>query len=99
MSAKPTADGTEQKRLNFDVPVPLAREFKAYAALQGRSQRDLVLAFITRCVRRMPTDNEQQTDSEQPQGHPATPRDQQPKAQPKAPPSAEPLGQGENRQV
>lgn len=32
MSAKPTFDGTEQKRLNFDVPAPLAREFKAYAA-------------------------------------------------------------------
>ncbi len=78
MSAKPTFDGTEQKRLNFDVPAPLAREFKAYAALQGRSQRDLVLAFMTRCVRRMPTDNDQQTDSEQQPGQTATPREQQP---------------------
>ncbi|MFF5794580.1 hypothetical protein ACFY5D_21260 [Paeniglutamicibacter sp. NPDC012692] len=56
MSVKPAADGTPQKRLNFDVPDDLAREFKAYAALQGKSQRELVLAFMQRCVRRMPAE-------------------------------------------
>ena len=50
MSVKPAADGTVQKRLNFDVPEDLAREFKAYAALQGKSQRELVLAFMQRCL-------------------------------------------------
>ena len=54
MSVKPAADGTEQKRLNFDVPEDLAREFKAYAALNGKSQRELVLGFMQRCVRRAP---------------------------------------------
>ena len=52
MSAKPTADGTPQKRLNFDVPEELANEFKAYAALQGKTQREIVIAFMQRCVRR-----------------------------------------------
>ena len=54
MSAKPTADGTPQKRLNFDVPEELANEFKAYAALQGKSQRELVIAFMQRCIKRTP---------------------------------------------
>lgn len=54
MSAKPTAEGTIQKRLNFDVPEELAREFKAYAALQGKTQREIVIAFMHRCVNRMP---------------------------------------------
>lgn len=52
MSAKPTADGTPQKRLNFDVPEDLAHEFKAYAALQGKTQREIVIAFMQRCVNR-----------------------------------------------
>lgn len=52
MSAKPTKDGTPQKRLNFDVPEELANEFKAYAALQGKTQREIVTAFMQRCVRR-----------------------------------------------
>lgn len=52
MSAKPTKDGTPQKRLNFDVPQELANEFKAYAALQGKTQRELVIAFMQRCIRR-----------------------------------------------
>jgi len=54
MSVKPAADGTPQKRLNFDVPEDLAREFKAYAALNGKTQRELVLGFMRRCVRRNP---------------------------------------------
>lgn len=52
MSAKPTKDGTPQKRLNFDVPEELANEFKAYAALQGKTQREIVIAFMRRCVQR-----------------------------------------------
>lgn len=52
MSAKPTADGTPQKRMNIDVPEDLAKEFKAYAALQGKSQREIFIAFMQRCVRR-----------------------------------------------
>ncbi|WP_411730938.1 hypothetical protein [Paeniglutamicibacter sp.] len=51
MTAKPTADGTVQKRLNFDVPEELANEFKAYAALQGKTQREIIIAFMQRCVR------------------------------------------------
>ncbi|KAA0977121.1 hypothetical protein FQ154_09465 [Paeniglutamicibacter gangotriensis] len=69
MSAKPAADGTEQKRLNFDVPEDLAREFKAYAALQGKTQRELVLGFMHRCVRRTPPVADHPRDS------PATHRD------------------------
>ena len=69
MSAKPAADGTEQKRLNFDVPEDLAREFKAYAALQGKTQRELVLGFMHRCVRRAPPVADRPRDS------PATHRD------------------------
>ena len=69
MSAKPAADGTPQKRLNFDVPVDLAREFKAYAALNGKTQRELVLGFMHRCVRRTPP------AANRPQESPATPRD------------------------
>lgn len=57
MTAKPMADGTELKRLNFDVPETLAREFKAYAALQGKSQREIVIAFMHRCVNKMPQTN------------------------------------------
>jgi hypothetical protein len=49
---KPAADGTPLKRLNFDVPEELAREFKAYAALSGKTQRELVLGFMHRCVHR-----------------------------------------------
>lgn len=52
MSAKPTKDGTPQKRLNFDVPEELANEFKAYASLQGKTQRELVIAFMQRCINR-----------------------------------------------
>ncbi|GAA4378258.1 hypothetical protein [Paeniglutamicibacter cryotolerans] len=52
MSAKPTAAGVVQKRLNFDVPAELAHQFKAYAALEGKSQREIVIAFMQRCVRR-----------------------------------------------
>nr|WP_176705797.1 hypothetical protein [Arthrobacter sp.]AXV46378.1 hypothetical protein pA40H2_p21 [Arthrobacter sp.] len=59
MSAKPTKDGTPQKRLNFDVPEELAKEFKAYAALQGKTQREIVIAFMQRCVRR--TENDRNT--------------------------------------
>ncbi len=51
MSVKPTADGTPQKRLNFDVPEQVANDFKAYAALQGKSQREIIVAFMQRCVR------------------------------------------------
>ncbi len=51
MSAKPTKDGTPQKRLNFDVPEDLANEFKAYAALQGKTQREIVIAFMQRCTK------------------------------------------------
>lgn len=69
MSVKPTAGGTEQKRLNFDVPEDLAREFKAYAALQGKTQRELVLGFMQRCVRRTPPVADKLKDS------PATHRD------------------------
>lgn len=54
MTTKPMADGTALKRLNFDVPEELAREFKAYAALQGKSQREIVIAFMHRCVNKMP---------------------------------------------
>ncbi|KAA0973406.1 hypothetical protein ACIGB6_02015 [Paeniglutamicibacter gangotriensis] len=54
MSAKPTADGTPQKRLNVDVPEELANEFKAYATLQGKSQRELIIAFMQRCIKRTP---------------------------------------------
>lgn len=57
MSAKPTADGKPQKRLNFDVPEELANEFKAYAALQGKTQREIVIAFMQRCVRRAESKN------------------------------------------
>lgn len=63
MSVKPAADGTEQKRLNFDVPEDLAREFKAYAALQGKTQRELVLGFMHRCVRRTPPVTDHLQDS------------------------------------
>ena len=52
MSAKPTAKGVVQKRLNFDVPEDLAHQFKAYAALEGKTQREIVIAFLQRCVRR-----------------------------------------------
>lgn len=52
MSAKPTARGVVQKRLNFDVPEELAHQFKAYAALQGKSQREIVIAFMQRCIHR-----------------------------------------------
>lgn len=69
MSVKPTADGTEQKRLNFDVPEDLAREFKAYAALNGKTQRELVLGFMHRCVRRTPP------VADHPQDSPAARRD------------------------
>lgn len=69
MSVKPVADGTTQKRLNFDVPEDLAREFKAYAALQGKTQRELVLGFMHRCVRRTPP------AADHPQNSPATHRD------------------------
>ncbi|NKG21866.1 hypothetical protein [Paeniglutamicibacter terrestris] len=69
MSAKPTADGTPQKRLNFDVPEDLAREFKAYAALNGKTQRDLVLGFMRRCVHRTPPATQDPRDS------PDAPRD------------------------
>ena len=51
MSVKPTAEGTPQKRLNFDVPERLANDFKAYAALQGKSQREIFVAFMQRCTR------------------------------------------------
>lgn len=64
MSAKPTADGTPQKRVNIDVPEELAHEFKAYAALQGKSQRELFVAFMRRCVRRS---NEPKQDGNSPQ--------------------------------
>ncbi|EMQ96830.1 hypothetical protein [Paeniglutamicibacter gangotriensis] len=63
MSAKPAADGTPQKRLNFDVPEDLARQFKAYAALNGKTQRELVLGFMQRCVRRTPPTAEDPRDS------------------------------------
>lgn len=72
MSVKPAADGTPQKRLNFDVPEDLAREFKAYAALQGKSQRELVLAFMQRCIHRMPQLVEHRQDP------PSEPLDRQP---------------------
>lgn len=52
MTAGPTADGTPQKRLNFDIPEELANQFKAYAALQGKSQKQLVVEFMRRCVNR-----------------------------------------------
>lgn len=52
MSVKPAADGTPQKRLNFDVPEQLANDFKAYAAHQGKSQREIIVAFMQRCVQR-----------------------------------------------
>ncbi len=52
MSVKPAADGTPQKRLNFDVPEQLANDFKAYAAVQGKSQREIIVAFMHRCVQR-----------------------------------------------
>lgn len=52
MSVKPTAAGIAQKRLNFDVPEGLANEFKAYAAIQGKSQREIIVAFMQRCTRR-----------------------------------------------
>lgn len=52
MSVKPTAAGIPQKRLNFDVPEELANEFKAYAAIQGKSQREIIVAFMQRCTRR-----------------------------------------------
>lgn len=55
MSVKPAADGTAQKRLNFDVPEQLANDFKAYAALQGKSQREIIVAFMQRCARRSNT--------------------------------------------
>ncbi|MGP5220424.1 hypothetical protein [Arthrobacter rhombi] len=55
MSVKPTADGTPQKRLNFDVPEQVANDFKAYAALQGKSQREIIVAFMQRCTRRTNT--------------------------------------------
>lgn len=55
MTAGPRADGTPQKRLNFDVPEELANEFKAYAALQGKSQREIIVAFMQRCTRRTST--------------------------------------------
>lgn len=55
MSAKPTADGTPQKRMNFDEPEELANEFKAYAALQGKTQREIVIAFMQRCTKRTKT--------------------------------------------
>ncbi|MGJ9404049.1 hypothetical protein [Arthrobacter sp. KK5.5] len=48
---KPDA-GQPLKRMNFDVPEDLAHEFKAYAALQGKTQREIVIAFMQRCVRR-----------------------------------------------
>lgn len=54
MSAKPTAGGVPQKRLTFDVPEDLAKEFKAYAAIQGKSQREILVAFMQRCTRRSP---------------------------------------------
>lgn len=54
MSVKPTACGTPQKRLNFDVPEQLANDFKAYAAHQGKSQREIIVAFMQRCTRRGP---------------------------------------------
>ena len=66
MSVKPTADGTPLKRLNFDVPEDLAREFKAYAALSGKSQRELVLGFMHRCVRRTSPAVEHQQDAPSP---------------------------------
>lgn len=62
MSVKPTADGTSQKRLNFDVPEQLANDFKAYAALQGKSQREIIVAFMQRSTRRT---NTQTTDQEE----------------------------------
>ncbi|MGJ9404043.1 hypothetical protein [Arthrobacter sp. KK5.5] len=49
---KPATGGQSLKRLNFDVPEDLAHEFKAYAALQGKTQREIVIAFMERCVRR-----------------------------------------------
>lgn len=52
MSVKPTAAGIPQKRLTFDVPEELANEFKAYAAIQGKSQREILVAFMQRCTRR-----------------------------------------------
>lgn len=55
MSVKPAADGTPQKRLNFDVPEQLANDFKAYAALQSKSQREIIVAFMQRCTRRTNT--------------------------------------------
>jgi hypothetical protein len=76
MSAKPAADGNEQKRLNFDVPEDLAREFKAYAALSGKTQRELVLGFMHRCVRRTPP------AADRPRESPAECQDKQPPSQP-----------------
>lgn len=61
MSVKPTADGTPQKRLNFDVPEQLANDFKAYAALQGKSQREVIVAFMQRCTRRQASRTDAET--------------------------------------
>lgn len=44
MNTKPTKDGTPQKRLNFEVPEELANEFKAYTALQDKTQREIGIA-------------------------------------------------------
>lgn len=55
MSVKPTAAGIPQKRLNFDVPEELANDFKAYAAIQGKSQREIIVAFMQRCTHRQGT--------------------------------------------
>lgn len=59
MSAKPTKNGTPQKRLNFDVPEELANEFKAYAALQGKTQREIVIAFMERCTKHKQSEKRQ----------------------------------------
>ncbi|MFB0836057.1 hypothetical protein ACX8Z9_13375 [Arthrobacter halodurans] len=52
MNAKKSAAvGQPLKRMNFDVPEDLAHEFKAYAALQGKTQREII-AFMQRCTRK-----------------------------------------------
>lgn len=52
MKLKEPGEPQPLKRLNFDVPEQLAHEFKAYAAMQGKTQRELVIAFMQRCVSR-----------------------------------------------
>lgn len=44
------------------LPEDFANDYKAYAALQGKTQREIVIAFNQRCIRRGREESEAHVD-------------------------------------